>query len=112
MVKRLMRKRRAERTTRDRDTDLNINRSGRNEELAAFFDTLSSLFKECPLDRLDDWRSYSYNIVAGRLRYLDYEVTTDPHVLKRLAKVRGFGNKTMKQVRVKECIHAISNHPT
>lgn len=102
MVNRLLRKRRAGYSNRDRDTHLNTNHSGANAELADFFDTLSSLFKQCPLDQLDDWRSYSYNIVAGRLRYLDFEVTTDPEILKKLKTIKGFGNKVMKQVRSKQ----------
>ena len=99
MVARLLRKRKAEHPKRDRDLHLNTKHSGANVELSNFFDTLSKLFKECPLDSFDDWRSYSYNIIAGRLLYLDFEVTTDPKVLDKLKTIKGFGKKVMKQVR-------------
>jgi hypothetical protein len=71
---------------------------GRNLELSQLFDTISKLYKEMPIDAHDSWRSYCYNICAGRLRYLDFEVEYNKECLDKLSKMKGFGEKIMKQV--------------
>mmetsp|Transcript_17740 Transcript_17740/g.25036 ORF Transcript_17740/g.25036 Transcript_17740/m.25036 type:complete len:896 (+) Transcript_17740:104-2791(+) len=66
-----------------------------NLELSKQFRQLSDLFKECTLQDSDEWRSYSYHIVSGRLKYLKFEVSKDIESLRRLGRVKGFGPKVM-----------------
>jgi hypothetical protein len=70
----------------------------RNLKLSKLFERISKLYSECPLSIDDTWRSYSYNIVSKRLQYLDFEVTNDNECLKKLASIKGFGSKVLKQV--------------
>ena len=71
---------------------------GRNVELSRLFETLSKLFKEMPIDPHDSWRCYTYKLIAGRLRYLDFEVEYNEDCLKKLSKVKHFGRKCMLHV--------------
>ena len=67
-----------------------------NMKLAALFQKISNLYKEMPLDTYDEWRSYSYNAAAARLRHLDFEVCNDS--ITELSKRKGFGKKFMRQI--------------
>ena len=78
---------------------------GRNLDLAQLFDTISKLYKEMPIDKQDPWRSYCYNLVAGRLRYLDFEVENNEGSLAKLSKLRGFGKTIMKHVSCEDIIN-------
>lgn len=53
---------------------------------------------ECPLLDTDEWRAYTFQLLSGRLRHLDFEVVDDPTVLKRLKNVKGFGSSSMQIV--------------
>jgi len=103
-------------------TPINVNRGNNagkqiNVKLSKFFETISTLYKECPLDQFDEWRSYSYFIVSRRLRQLDFEVDSDPIALQRLSQVNGFGSKIMKQCKeylvsgTCQLIHQFENDP-
>lgn len=70
----------------------------KNQKLSNLFGTISKLYQECPLSSDDSWRSYSYNIVSKRLQYLDFEVT-GVDCLKKLAGIKGFGPKILKQCK-------------
>jgi hypothetical protein len=61
-----------------------------------------------PRDKFDSWRSYSYNVCAGRLRYLDFEVENNEESLDKLSKIKGFGSKVIKQVRRKGSLFVTS----
>jgi DNA polymerase/3'-5' exonuclease PolX len=76
-----------------------IPEEGKNLELSKLFDKISKLYKEMPLDALDEWRSYSYNIGAARLKYLDFPVYNDEEVLRKLSNRKGFGQKFMRNIR-------------
>lgn len=96
-------------------TPINVNRGNNagkqiNVKLSKFFETISTLYKECPLDQFDEWRSYSYFIVSRRLRQLDFEVDSDPIALQRLSQVIGFGSKIMKQVCYRLFLHFPGAH--
>jgi hypothetical protein len=66
-----------------------------NEALSNLFKTQSQWYQECPLLEHDSFRSYSFSVMAGRVRYLPYEITKD-----RLAQLehnggKGFGTATI-----------------
>jgi len=75
------------------------NNLGKNAELSQLFDKISKLYKDMPLDNYDEWRSYSYNMAAARLRYLNFQVCNNEESLMRLSQVKGFGKKFMKHIR-------------
>ncbi len=70
-----------------------------NIKLSALFQKISKLYEEMPLGNDDEWRSFTYNAAAARLRHLDFEVSKDELSLQRLGKKKGFGKKFMKQIR-------------
>ena len=63
------------------------------------FDQLSKLHRDMPLDDIDNWKAYTFAVIACRLRHLDFEVSCNPVVLKRLEKTHGFGKKVMQKVK-------------
>lgn len=71
----------------------------RNKGLADMFDQLSKLHKVCPILENDEWRTYHYAVIAGRLRSLDFDVIDRRDVLDRLSKIKGFGASAMTKVR-------------
>lgn len=71
----------------------------RNEKLSEVFRQLSKRYRECPLDEIDSWRSYTFNLIAGRLRYLDFDVINDLDVLKQLEGIPHFGSSSMEIVK-------------
>ena len=72
----------------------------RNIDLSRMLDTISKLYKECPLETRDNWRSYTYQIASVRLRYLDFDVNTQ--TLQKLKSIKGFGEKMLGHI--KECL--------
>jgi DNA polymerase/3'-5' exonuclease PolX len=71
----------------------------RNQTLSKLFREISKLYQQCPLDEQDDWRAYTYNLLAGRLCLLDFDVTNDTNVLSKLKAIKGFGSSTVKDVQ-------------
>ena len=71
----------------------------RNGALAAMFDEMADLQKQSPLEKMDDWRAYTYTLVAGRLRHLDFEVTSNADVLGSVRGIRGFGSGVMAKIK-------------
>ncbi len=78
--------------------DVQMTNQKRNLELSKLLSDISRVYKECPLEKHDNWRSYSYNRCAGRLLYLNFDVTSDEQSLNRLRKIPGFGDKMVKHV--------------
>ena len=76
----------------------NLNES-KNNELSQLFAKIARLYKEMPLDKLDEWRSFSYNAASAKLKYLDFPILNDEMSLRKLSSVKGFGNKFMRQIR-------------
>lgn len=70
-----------------------------NRALAAMFDEMADLQKQSPLEKMDDWRAYTYTLVAGRLRHLDFEVTSNADVLGSVRGIRGFGSGVMTKIK-------------
>lgn len=52
-----------------------------------------------PLDNFDEWRSYSYNAAAAKLKHLDFAICNDEESLRKLSNRKGFGKKFMRQIR-------------
>ena len=73
--------------------------AGKNQELSELFAKISKLYKDMPLDKFDEWRSYSYNAASARLKYLDFPVLNDEESLKLLSNRKGFGKKFMRQIK-------------
>jgi DNA polymerase/3'-5' exonuclease PolX len=71
----------------------------RNKDLSELFRKLSKLHQECPLFENDDWKAYTFQLLSGRLRHLDFEVKDDPEILKRLKAIKGFGDSSLQIVK-------------
>ena len=71
----------------------------RNAGLSAMFDELADLQKQSALEKLDEWRAYTYTIVASRLRQLEFEVTPNPDILGSVRSIRGFGSGVMEKIK-------------
>jgi hypothetical protein len=75
-------------------------RFARNAEVAEVFRKLSNLHQSCPLLPVDNWKAYSFRVVAGRVLNLNFEVSDDPETLERLRNVTGIGSSSF--VKIKE----------
>ena len=71
----------------------------RNKELSELFRRISKLYQECSIDTKETWKSYSYQKAAGRICYLDFDVTDDPEVMHRFKNVKGFGSSMVEDVK-------------
>lgn len=71
----------------------------RNNELAEVFRELSNLHQSCPLLEMDQWKAYMFRIIAGRLTYLDFEITNDPDTLSRLRRISGIGSNSVDKIQ-------------
>ena len=69
----------------------------RNVGLSAMFDELADLQKQSTLEKLDEWRAYTYTIVASRLRQLEFEVTLD--TLGSVRSIPGFGSGVTEKIK-------------
>jgi hypothetical protein len=70
----------------------------RNVKCAEVFKQLSNLHQDMPLLDMDQWKSYCFRIVSGRLLHLDFEVDTDPTTLSRLRGIKGFGKSVVEKI--------------
>ena len=69
----------------------------RNLGLSAMFDELADLQKHSALEKLDEWRAYTYTSVASRLRQLEFEVT--PDTLGSVRSIPGFGSGVTEKIK-------------
>jgi DNA polymerase/3'-5' exonuclease PolX len=74
----------------------------RNVKVSEVFKTLSDLHQSMPLLAVDQWKSYCFRIVAGRLLNLDFEVASDYATLRRLREIKGFGKSVVEKIQ--ECL--------
>jgi DNA polymerase/3'-5' exonuclease PolX len=95
-------KRKCKRHRTNKNEESNDSQSSRsnvyktNQSLSEAFRTLSKRHQEMPLNgELDAWKSYSFQITAGRLLHLGFEIRDSPEVLRHLASINGFGSSTM-----------------
>ena len=54
----------------------------RNLELSLLFKQMADVYESAPLCEDEKWHSYTYNVVSGRLRHLDFDVKSDPNALE------------------------------
>ena len=87
---------------RNGNGNVSAQNQNRNTDLSRMLDTISKLYKDCPLDSRDSWRSYSYQIASMRLRYLDFDVNEQN--LPKLKSIKGFGDKMWGHIR--ECLRS------
>jgi hypothetical protein len=59
-----------------------------NEALSILYKTLAQWYQECPLLEPETFQSYTFTVMAGRVRHLPYEITKD-----RLAQLEHKGGK-------------------
>ena len=69
----------------------------RNLGVSRMLEQLSQLYQEAPLDSVDLWRSYSFQMIAGRVQHLDFDLTTDN--LNQLKRIKGVGNSILDVVK-------------
>ena len=74
----------------------------RNVQVAEAFKTLSKLHQSMSLLPADTWKSYSFQIVAGRLLELNFEVANDEETKLKLRSIKGFGKSVCEKIQ--ECI--------
>ena len=74
----------------------------RNVQVSRAFKTLGKLHQSMPLLPDDQWKSYCFRIVAGRLLELDFEVDNDVETQQRLKAFKGFGKSVCEKIQ--ECI--------
>jgi DNA polymerase/3'-5' exonuclease PolX len=70
-------------------------RGPRNQALSDMFLNLSKAFKNCPMDPQDGFKSMMFNMVAGRVLELDFEVVDTPESLARFKAIKGLGNSSL-----------------
>jgi DNA polymerase lambda len=71
-----------------------------NEALSNLFKTLAQWYQECPLLEHDSFRSYTFTVMAGRVRHLPYEITKDRLAqLEQGGTTKGFGTATLQIIR-------------
>jgi DNA polymerase/3'-5' exonuclease PolX len=63
------------------------------------FEKMSKLHQSCPLLETDLWKAYQLNLIAGRLRNIDFEIVNDPDVLKMLKGVKGIGASSLEKIQ-------------
>ena len=92
----------------DNNSDANSNsnpkrhRFSRNKEVADQFKTLSKLHQAMPLLDSDQWKAYTFRIVAGRIENLDFLIDNDPVCQRRLRNIKGFGESVCN--KIEECL--------
>lgn len=70
-----------------------------NGALARMFTEMADLQRASPLTDMDQWRAYTYSLVAGRLGRIEFEVTENEDILGSLKGIRGFGNAVINKIR-------------
>jgi DNA polymerase/3'-5' exonuclease PolX len=70
-----------------------------NEELSDIFLQISKIYQKGQLDNDEDWKSYTFHKIAGRIRRMPFEITDEPEIWKRLAKTKGLGDSSIDVIR-------------
>lgn len=89
-------------TTRNRrerqDSDASLDPvPKRNLGVSRMLEKLSKLYGQAPLDKIDLWRSYCFQLIAGRVRLLDYDLTSEN--VNELRHVKGVGSSILALVK-------------
>lgn len=60
------------------------------------FHRLAKLHQECSLEPSDEYRALTNNLISGRLRQLDFEIT--PSNLDKVKKIKGIGQSSIDKM--------------
>ena len=66
----------------------------RNQGISLMLETLAKLYQEAPLDPQDLWRSYTFQLIAGRVRHLTVELNVD-NLHEHVACIPGIGSSSL-----------------
>jgi len=69
-----------------------VSASTRNTQLSDMFHKLAKMHQECSLEPSDEFRALTNNLISGRLRQLNFEIT--PHNLDRVKNIKGIGQSS------------------
>lgn len=70
-----------------------------NEELSHQFKTMAKLHKECAFNETEEWKSYTFSVLAGRVRQLGYPIIDTPDCLNKISQTKGFGESSVKMIK-------------
>jgi DNA polymerase lambda len=68
----------------------------RNVEIAEAFRKLAKMYQKAVIETHDEFRAYTFNLVAGRLNLLNFDIVSDPTAIAKLSQIRGFGGSSLK----------------
>ncbi|KAI2495370.1 DNA-directed DNA polymerase [Fragilaria crotonensis] len=71
----------------------------RNVEIADLFRKLAKIYQKAIIETHDEFRAYTFNLVAGRLNELDFEILSDPAAMSKLGGIPGFGGSSLGMIK-------------
>ena len=71
----------------------------RNVEIAELFRKLAKIYQKAIIETQDEFRAYTFNLVAGRLNQLDFEISSDPAAMSKLGGIPGFGGSSLGMIK-------------
>ena len=71
----------------------------RNVEIAELFRKLAKIYQKAIIEAHDEFRAYTFNLVAGRLNELDFEISSDPAAISKLGGIPGFGGSSLGMIK-------------
>jgi DNA polymerase/3'-5' exonuclease PolX len=73
--------------------------STQNQELVELFRKLSQLHQNSAIDSYDEYRAYTFQLVAGRLSQIDIDIRADPSSMTALRSIPGLcGSTTLRLI--------------
>lgn len=69
----------------------------RNDAISLMFHKLAKLHQECALRHNDEFRALTNNLISGRVKFLDFEITPDN--LDRVKKIKGIGESSVGKLK-------------
>jgi DNA polymerase/3'-5' exonuclease PolX len=73
--------------------------SERNIEISQMLQKLSKLHQSSPLLDTDLWRSYTWNLLAGRVRHFPFDIVDDPKVWDAIKQTQAFGSSAVRVIQ-------------
>ena len=61
------------------------------------FHKLAKMHQECALKQNDEFRALTNNLISGRVKFLDFEIT--PENLDRVKKIKGIGESSAGKMK-------------
>ena len=71
----------------------------KNVEIAELFRKLAKIYQKAIIETHDEFRAYTFNLVAGRLNELDFEISSDPAAMSKLGAIPGFGGSSLGMIK-------------